>query len=162
MPWGEGEVKFDTFYGGDLQGIIDHLEELGVNGLYLTPIFESSSTHKNDTRSRQCMKWVVTTSELSYFDHLKRCIELRKTYPVIGTSGQLEFIYQEKQSLIYEKHDDVDSVYYYINTIPEAITLPVVCDLQNQMALDLYCDEKVQLETQITIPAYSFKILKNA
>ena len=42
LPWGEGEVKFDTFYGGDLQGIIDHLEELGVNGLYLTPIFESS------------------------------------------------------------------------------------------------------------------------
>ena len=32
----------------------------------------------NDTRSRQCMKWDETASELPYFNHLKRCIELRK------------------------------------------------------------------------------------
>ncbi|MDR0299381.1 MAG: glycoside hydrolase family 13 protein [Streptococcaceae bacterium] len=40
------------FYGGDLQGIIDHLDhltELGVNGLYLTPIFKAPSNHKYDT-----------------------------------------------------------------------------------------------------------------
>lgn len=56
LPWGEGEVKIDTFYGGDLQEIIDHLEKLGGNGLYLTSIFESPSTHKNDIRSPRCMK----------------------------------------------------------------------------------------------------------
>lgn len=36
-------------YGGDLQGIIqklDYLEDLGVNALYLNPIFESPSAHK--------------------------------------------------------------------------------------------------------------------
>ncbi|MBM3840993.1 MAG: glycoside hydrolase family 13 protein [Verrucomicrobia bacterium] len=36
-------------YGGDLQGIIDkldYLKELGVNALYLNPIFESPSLHK--------------------------------------------------------------------------------------------------------------------
>ena len=36
-------------YGGDLQGIIDRLDslkELGVNALYLNPIFESPSLHK--------------------------------------------------------------------------------------------------------------------
>ena len=40
------------FFGGDLQGIIDHLdylEELGITGLYLCPIFESPSNHKYDT-----------------------------------------------------------------------------------------------------------------
>ena len=36
-------------YGGDLQGILDkldYLKELGVNALYLNPIFESPSLHK--------------------------------------------------------------------------------------------------------------------
>ncbi|MBI3786936.1 MAG: alpha-glucosidase C-terminal domain-containing protein [Ignavibacteriales bacterium] len=38
-------------YGGDLQGIIDkldYLKDLGVNALYLNPIFESPSLHKYD------------------------------------------------------------------------------------------------------------------
>lgn len=38
-------------YGGDLQGIInklDYLKQLGVNAIYLNPIFESPSLHKYD------------------------------------------------------------------------------------------------------------------
>lgn len=43
--------KPTSFLGGDLQGIIDQLDylyDLGINGLYLTPIFESPSNHKYD------------------------------------------------------------------------------------------------------------------
>ncbi|MWC28353.1 glycoside hydrolase family 13 protein [Paenibacillus sp. MMS18-CY102] len=39
-------------YGGDLQGIIDkldHLAELGINAVYLNPIFRSPSNHKYNT-----------------------------------------------------------------------------------------------------------------
>lgn len=49
--WGE-RPKPKSFYGGDLQGILDkldYLKDLGINGLYLTPIFESPSNHKYDT-----------------------------------------------------------------------------------------------------------------
>lgn len=38
-------------YGGDIQGIInklDYLKELGVNAIYINPIFESPSLHKYD------------------------------------------------------------------------------------------------------------------
>lgn len=38
-------------YGGDLQGIInklDYLQKLGVNAIYLNPVFESPSLHKYD------------------------------------------------------------------------------------------------------------------
>lgn len=41
------------FYGGDLQGIIDkmtYLKELGVDAIYLNPIFVSPSNHKYDTQ----------------------------------------------------------------------------------------------------------------
>ena len=49
-PW-EGSYS-KLFYGGDLQGIIDkldYIEEMGINTLYLNPIFESPSNHKYDT-----------------------------------------------------------------------------------------------------------------
>jgi cyclomaltodextrinase len=42
----------NDFFGGDLKGIIDKLDELktlGVNTLYLTPVFKAPSNHKYDT-----------------------------------------------------------------------------------------------------------------
>ena len=44
--------KTSDFFGGDLQGIIDHLDylqDLDITGLYLCPIFESPSNHKYNT-----------------------------------------------------------------------------------------------------------------
>lgn len=41
-------------YGGDLQGIIDkldYLKALGINAIYLNPIFQSPSLHKYDAQS---------------------------------------------------------------------------------------------------------------
>lgn len=40
-----------SFFGGDLKGIkdqIEYLKNLGINGIYLTPIFASPSNHKYD------------------------------------------------------------------------------------------------------------------
>lgn len=42
---------FDRFYGGDIDGLAEmlpYLKELGVNTLYLNPVFESPSYHKYD------------------------------------------------------------------------------------------------------------------
>lgn len=49
--WGAAPTR-DRRFGGDFQGMIDrldHLTDLGVNAIYLTPIFEASSYHKYDT-----------------------------------------------------------------------------------------------------------------
>ena len=49
--WGT-EPRNDSFYGGNLEGIIskiDYLKNLGITGIYITPIFSSSSNHKYDT-----------------------------------------------------------------------------------------------------------------
>lgn len=43
---------FKRRYGGDLQGIVDkldYLQDLGVGGIYLNPIFDAVSLHKYDT-----------------------------------------------------------------------------------------------------------------
>lgn len=52
LGWGEGEPTPENFFGGDFQGIInhlDHLQELGITGIYLCPIFKAYSNHKYDT-----------------------------------------------------------------------------------------------------------------
>jgi len=49
--WGDLPNR-ESFFGGDLPGIIKkigYLEALGINCIYLTPIFESPSNHKYDT-----------------------------------------------------------------------------------------------------------------
>ncbi len=54
LPWrNRGSVRNEEYFGGDLAGIIsklDYLQNLGISGLYLTPINEAPSTHKYDTK----------------------------------------------------------------------------------------------------------------
>jgi glycosidase len=50
-PWGSPPTQHG-FQGGDLRGVIhrlDYLMDLGVNALYLNPIFLSTSTHRYNT-----------------------------------------------------------------------------------------------------------------
>ncbi len=50
IPWESTPTRLD-FHGGDLHGVtekIDYIKDLGVNIIYLNPIFLSSSTHKYD------------------------------------------------------------------------------------------------------------------
>lgn len=52
LSWGSEAPTRENFFGGDLRGIIqklDYLKDLGVNGIYLCPIFTASSNHKYDT-----------------------------------------------------------------------------------------------------------------
>lgn len=53
LPWQSGKVDFHDFYGGDIRGIRDrlpYLRDLGITGLYLNPVFESTSNHKYNIR----------------------------------------------------------------------------------------------------------------
>jgi len=52
LPWGQTEkYSNNQRFGGDLQGIIDqlpYLSNLGITGIYMTPVFLSNSSHKYD------------------------------------------------------------------------------------------------------------------
>ncbi|MCS6844462.1 MAG: alpha-amylase family glycosyl hydrolase [Caldilineales bacterium] len=61
------------FYGGDLKGVIDKINEgyfndLGVNTLYFNPIFEASSNHGYDTNEYHTIRAYFGTNAL--FDQL--------------------------------------------------------------------------------------------
>ncbi|WP_077328139.1 alpha amylase N-terminal ig-like domain-containing protein [Virgibacillus siamensis] len=52
LPWESAEPEQDNFFGGDFRGVIDHLDylaDLGISGIYFTPIFKAFSNHKYDT-----------------------------------------------------------------------------------------------------------------
>lgn len=52
LEWGSTAPSPDNFFGGDFQGIInrlDYLKDLGITGIYFTPIFKAYSNHKYDT-----------------------------------------------------------------------------------------------------------------
>ncbi len=53
LPWkSEPVTNHNAFYGGDLAGVLkklDYLKDLGITGLYFTPINLSPSNHKYDT-----------------------------------------------------------------------------------------------------------------
>lgn len=51
QPWDAAPTR-DSFLGGDLDGVtghLDHLVDLGVTALYLTPIFAAGTNHRYDT-----------------------------------------------------------------------------------------------------------------
>lgn len=53
LPWQTGPVTNDEKYGGDIEGIrkkLPYLNDLGIGGIYLTPIMEAETNHKYDTK----------------------------------------------------------------------------------------------------------------
>lgn len=72
-PWGEAPTP-RSFFGGDLAGIerrLPWLRELGVGGLYLTPVFTAPSNHKYDPASYEEVDPSFGTN-----DDLRRLVEL--------------------------------------------------------------------------------------
>lgn len=54
IPFGSitDNIKNNMFFGGDLKGVIEkipYLVDLGITGIYFTPIFKAYSAHKYDT-----------------------------------------------------------------------------------------------------------------
>ena len=65
-PWRTGPVTNEERFGGDLPGIcekLDYLAGLGINGLYLNPIFSADSVHKYDTRDYETVDPDFGTNE---------------------------------------------------------------------------------------------------
>lgn len=73
----DGSIVHWDFFGGNLRGIVQHLDELadlGVTVLYLNPIFEAVSNHKYDTG------------------------DYRKIDPMFGTLEDFELLIQETKA----------------------------------------------------------------
>ncbi len=53
-PVAEGPAAMTQLYGGDLAGVTEHLQhlvDLGIGGIYLTPVFPARSNHRYDAKT---------------------------------------------------------------------------------------------------------------
>jgi glycosidase len=124
----------DNFYGGDLQGVIDKIEDgyfdnLGVTVLYLNPIFRAPSNHKYDTANfleldpdfgdEHNIQIILdgvfnhTSSDSFYFDYYRRYDENGNLVsPTIGTdddSGACESPLSDFRDWFYIGGDQPDN-----------------------------------------------------
>jgi glycosidase len=98
LPDKNGEVKNRDFFGGSLAGIrekLPYLQDLGVNTVYLSPVFEAASNHRYDTAN------------------------YKKIDPMLGTEDEFAELCREAKnysiSLILDgvfNHTGYDSVYF--------------------------------------------------
>lgn len=69
-PW-DSKPTVHGFKGGDLRGIVDHfdyLRDLGINAIYLNPVFQSASNHRYHTHDYFKIDPILGGDEA--FDHL--------------------------------------------------------------------------------------------
>lgn len=98
LPDEEGEILNNDFFGGNLEGIkqkLPYIADLGVNIIYLSPIFEAYSNHKYDTG------------------------DYRKIDPMFGTENCLKELCKEAKKygihIILDgvfSHTGADSIYF--------------------------------------------------
>ena len=105
-----GFVENNMFFGGDLYGIIeklDYIKSLGVNCLYLSPIFEAYSNHKYDTSDYMSIDSMFGSEEA--FDELIKEVKNRDMHIILDGV----FNHTGADSIYFNKFNRYDSVGAY-------------------------------------------------
>lgn len=100
----------NCFFGGSLYGVaekLDYLKSLGVNTLYLNPIFDAASNHKYDTADY--MKIDEMFGGEKAFDHLIKEIKKRDMHLVLDGV----FNHTGSDSIYFNKDGNYDSLGAY-------------------------------------------------
>lgn len=101
LPNEHGIVENNDFFGGNLKGIIkklDYLAQMGVEVIYLNPIFMAHSNHRYDTADYKRIDPMLGTEE----DFSKLCTELHEKGMKIILDGV--FSHTGDNSVYFDKH----------------------------------------------------------
>ncbi len=120
--------------------------EVGMDGEY-------------DPLCRKCMIW-DDKQDLDYFAHIKKLIQLRKSYPEISNDGDLEIFMSHENVLGYKKYTATEEVYYFINNNDTTKTIELPSTLQQKQVTDLYEACTLNTADVLELSAYAAKILK--
>lgn len=118
-PW-DGKPERENFFGGDLIGIknnVSYLKNLGINAIYLTPVFEATTNHKYDTTDYMKID--------PHFGDLKDLKDLVNECHDNGIKVVLDAVFNHSGYGFYKFQDVIkygkDSIYYdwfYIKSLP--------------------------------------------
>ncbi|WP_446898091.1 alpha-amylase family glycosyl hydrolase [Clostridium sp. LBM24168] len=105
-----GDILKWDFFGGNLQGVIQklkYIKSLGVNAIYLNPIFESASNHKYDTGDYKVIDQMYGDENI----FKKLCKEAKKLDIRIILDGV--FSHTGDDSRYFNKYGNYDSLGAY-------------------------------------------------
>lgn len=105
-----GEYLSNDFFGGNFKGIkkkLGYLKDLGINAIYLNPIFKSPSNHRYNTSDYE-----IPDETLGTTDDFK---ELTKTASSLGIKIILDGVFSHTgaDSVYFNKYDTFDSLGAY-------------------------------------------------
>lgn len=152
QAWG-GVPRQRVMFGGDLRGIIDHLDylaDLGVDVIYLTPVFASTSNHKyniyNYYAIDESFGTLADAKELVTQAHQRNLKVIFDA--VFNHTGHDFFAFQD----VFEKGEDSDYVsWYHIHD------LPLTWGSYDTFADDVYTMPKLRTENP-AVRDYFFKV----
>ena len=117
--WG-GIPDRKNFFGGTLNGItekLDYLQTLGVNLLYLTPVFQAGTNHRYDTVNYYEIDPMLGTKE----DFARLVEELhRRSMRIIldGVFNHTSDRFPAFEDICHRGHDSEYTDWYFINNYP--------------------------------------------
>ena len=125
LPTGRGPATPREWFGGDLRGVeerLDHIEELGANLIYLTPIFPAGSTHRYDSTTFDRVDPLLGGDEalesLSRAAHA-RGLRLISDLTTNHTGDKHEwFVAGERDLYLFDENGDYES-WWGVKTLPK-------------------------------------------
>lgn len=126
LTWGKDPVYNHEHYGGNIQGIIDklpYLHDLGITGIYFTPIFTSPSAHKYDTTDYYSIDPSFGTND-DFKQMVKRAHELKMKVILDGVFNHAGFLHPYFQDVIQHGQESRYHDCFYIDQYP-IITFPL-------------------------------------
>jgi cyclomaltodextrinase len=123
VPW-DSEPTRENFFGGDLLGIanrVDHLADLGINAIYMTPIFESPSNHKYNTTDYLKIDPEFGTLQ-DFKDLVKKCHDKGIKVVLDAVFNHSGFLFAEFQDVLKKGEKSIYKDWFHIHSYPVTTT----------------------------------------
>jgi alpha-glucosidase len=125
LPTGRGpETPFEWF-GGDLRGVeqhLDHIETVGANVIYLTPIFPAGSTHRYDSTTFDGVDPLLGGNEalvsLTRAAHARAMRVISDLTPNHTGDKHEWFVHGERDLYLFDESGDYES-WWGIKSLPK-------------------------------------------
>ena len=120
LNWGNLAVRNDEIYGGNLKGIeakIPYLKELGITGIYFTPILEAKTAHKYDTIDYFKIDPSFGTNQ-DFKDLVDACHENDIKIMLDGVFNHSGFLHPFFQDVVANHEKSIYANSFYIDKFP--------------------------------------------
>lgn len=123
MPWGTKPSR-ENYMGGDLNGIIQkipYLQELGVECLYLNPIFEGDFNHKYATTDYFQVDPIFGTND-TFKRLVEECHKVNIRIILDGVFNHTGVHFKQFRDVLEKQEKSEYAEWFYINRYPLQIT----------------------------------------